>query len=251
MTHESPRGGLRATGTGPHHRTEAWPSPEGGYKPLSEIGDPITDAEVRALELEPAGWRGWRPTTPERAASIAAAAARIGPGSNIDPIPFRIPGEPVECSVCGEPAPPSTCGTPVCGGICVGVLLERLVSDPALVDAHFTRGDGSGGLVQVRPPAPKRKRIRLRPIIGRASVERALERLVDCRTVLERHGADVRWGRTARCPFHDDEHPSMSLYERGGRSRAHCFPCDFDGDPIDLEAAITGEDLKTTIRRWG
>jgi hypothetical protein len=42
----------------------------------------------------------------------------------------------------------------------------------------------------------------------------------------------------------------MSLYERHGRSRAHCFPCDFDGDALDLEAALSGEDLATTIRRW-
>lgn len=82
-------------------------------------------------------------------------------------------------------------------------------------------------------------------------MDRALERLVDCRTVLERHGVDVRWGRSARCPLHEDRTPSMSLYERVGKSRAHCHGCQWDGDVIDLEAALAGEDLPQTIKRWG
>jgi hypothetical protein len=124
--------------------------------------------------------------------------------------------------------------------------------DPAIADELYTRADGSGGRPPRRPITPphrtKRRSVVLR---GSISVDRALQRLGECRTVLERHGVDVRWGRTAQCPFHDDQHPSMSLYERNGRSRAHCFPCDFDGDALDLEAALAGEDLTTTIRRWG
>ena len=42
----------------------------------------------------------------------------------------------------------------------------------------------------------------------------------------------------------------MSVYERDGKSRVHCHSCDWSGDALDLEAALAGEDLETTIRRW-
>jgi hypothetical protein len=232
-------------GQAPHHRS-GWPAPPGGWLRLSEIGDRLSDDQIRALGLEPAR-RGWRALTPELNQRLTEAATRTGPGNYEGYIPFSIPGPDVECIVCGEPAPPSSCDSPVCGGICAGVLMERVLEH---AEELYTRGDGSGGTPAIRPAAPPKPK--LRPIApGRPSVERALERLGSVRDVLERHGVDVRWGRVARCPLHDDEHPSMSLYERRGRSRAHCFPCDFDGDAIDLESAISGEDVATTIRRWG
>jgi CHC2 zinc finger len=226
----------------PQHPT-SWPAPSGGFKPASEIGDPIDDGQVRELGFEPLR-RGWRPLTTRLADVIEASVGCIGPGATRDPVPFRIPGT-AECVVCGEHAPASTVGTPTCSPICVAVASEAVVPG-----GHITRGDGSGGTPPARPPAPPKPNVRPIPP-GRQSVERALERLGSVRDVLERHGVDVRWGRTARCPLHDDEHPSMSLYERRGRSRAHCFPCGWDGDAIDLEAAIAGEDVLTTIRRWG
>jgi hypothetical protein len=242
--HESPRRGLRATGTGPQHRSLPWPPPEGGWRKTSEIGDRTSDADVRALGFEPAR-RGWIPKTDVVRARVEAADARrryAGPET------FGIPGGPVECTVCGCAAEPSTVATPTCGGVCTAVLMHQLLA--TIGSDLYTRGDGGGGRAPVRPK-PKRPRPTPRPIRGSASVARALERLGSVRDVLERHGVDVRWGRTARCPFHDDEHPSMSLYERAGKSRAHCYPCSWDGDVLDLEAALAGEEVVTTIRRWG
>lgn len=83
------------------------------------------------------------------------------------------------------------------------------------------------------------------------SVERARERLGDCRSVLERHGARVR-GRAVFCPLHPNERtPAGSLYTSGERSRFHCHGCDFDGDAIDLEAALTERSIGDVIREWG
>jgi hypothetical protein len=215
--------------------------------------DPLTDLEIRALGFEPLardpfGRRCWRPSTSERRESMEAAAAATGAGSYTDPVPFRIPGAST-CCVCGDPSEASTVETPTCGAICTAVLMDRLM--PVIEQHLYSHGDGSGGLPARRPVPPRpRKRVSVLPT-GPVSVERALERLVDCRTVLERHGVDVRWGRNARCPFHDDTNPSMSLYERDGKSRAHCFPCDWDGDAVDLEAALVAEDLKITITKWG
>jgi CHC2 zinc finger len=251
VKHESPRGGLRATGQVSHQDTDCRRPPEGGRLELAQIGSPLTDAEIRLLGFEPAGWRGWSPRTQELADQLHAAdARRTDRALSFVYVPFRIPGDPVACAVCGEDAPPSTVGTPTCSAICTAVLMDEFFARNA--DALFTRGDGSGGHDAVRPitPARPRKRLSVAPT-GSFSVEQALERLGDCRTVLERHGVAVRWGRIARCPFHPDEHPSMSLYERAGKSRAHCFPCDWSGDALDLEAALTGEDLPQTIRRWG
>jgi CHC2 zinc finger len=216
---------------------------EGG--PQQRSATPLTDEEIRALGFDPTR-RGWVPFNEEAAQRVAVANARRYEGT----ASFRIPGDPVPCTLCDEPAEPSTVGMPVCGGICAAVLMHQLIAE--IGDALYSKADGSGGTAPVRPitPPPSRRRLS-EPPRGPFSIERARERVGDCRDVLERHGVDVRWGRTARCPFHDDQHPSMSLYERHGRSRAHCFPCDFDGDALDLEAALSGEDLATTIRRWG
>jgi hypothetical protein len=214
--------------------------------PQEPSADRLSDEQVRALGFEPTR-RGWRPLTAEVDQRIDEAMSRIGPGSNTDPIPFRIPGT-AECAVCGEDAEASTCGTPTCSWVCVSVLMEQLL--PKIADHLYTRGDGSGGTAAIRPPAPPKPK--LRPIHGgRPSVERALERLGDCSTVLERHGHRLR-GRMVFCPFHENSRTrAMSVYERSGKSRAHCHSCDFDGDAIDLEAAISGEDVVTTIKRWG
>ena len=36
------------------------------------------------------------------------------------------------------------------------------------------------------------------------------------------------------CPWHDDTHPSLTLYERTGENRCHCFSCDKGGAVIDF-----------------
>jgi hypothetical protein len=230
--------------------TEAWPEPEGGYKPIEQIGDPLTDDEVRDLGFDIVGWHGWRPQSQELVDRLNAVDARRTDRtlSFVD-VPFRIPGT-AECTVCDETAEASTCGTPTCSWICTAVLMEQLL--PAIADSLHTRGDGSGGCDAVQPITPTRSREWLSVVPrGSFSVETALERLVDCCSVLERHGARMRGAKMAYCPFHpNDRTPAMSLYERGGKSRVHCHSCDWSGDALDLEAALAGEDLKTTIRRW-
>lgn len=36
------------------------------------------------------------------------------------------------------------------------------------------------------------------------------------------------------CPWHEDSHPSLTLYERTGENRCHCFSCRRGGSVIDL-----------------
>ncbi len=36
------------------------------------------------------------------------------------------------------------------------------------------------------------------------------------------------------CPWHDDNHPSLALYERTGENRCHCFSCGQGGSVIDF-----------------
>lgn len=36
------------------------------------------------------------------------------------------------------------------------------------------------------------------------------------------------------CPWHEDAHPSLTLYERTGENRCHCFSCGRGGSVIDL-----------------
>ena len=45
--------------------SEAWPEPEGGWRDIDDIGDVMTDDEIRALGFEPTE-RGWRRTWPEK-----------------------------------------------------------------------------------------------------------------------------------------------------------------------------------------
>jgi hypothetical protein len=44
--------------------SEGWP-PEGGWLEIDDIGDVMTDEEIRALGFEPTE-RGWRRTWPEK-----------------------------------------------------------------------------------------------------------------------------------------------------------------------------------------
>lgn len=36
------------------------------------------------------------------------------------------------------------------------------------------------------------------------------------------------------CPWHDDKHPSLTLYERTGENRCHCFSCGKGGSVVDF-----------------
>ena len=53
--------------------------------------------------------------------------------------------------------------------------------------------------------------------------------------VARRLGDSVRKAgmqHVTRCPWHDDEHPSLSLVEGKGKNYCHCFACDKGGDVI-------------------
>lgn len=39
---------------------------------------------------------------------------------------------------------------------------------------------------------------------------------------------------TTNCPWHDDQHPSLTLYERTNENRCHCFSCGKGGSVIDF-----------------
>ena len=40
--------------------------------------------------------------------------------------------------------------------------------------------------------------------------------------------------RKTLCPWHEDSHPSLTLYERSGENRCHCFACGKGGSVIDF-----------------
>ena len=54
--------------------------------------------------------------------------------------------------------------------------------------------------------------------------------------VAERLGKVKRAGSVYKtlCPWHDDKHPSLTLYERTGENRCYCFSCGKGGSVIDL-----------------
>ncbi len=55
--------------------------------------------------------------------------------------------------------------------------------------------------------------------------------------VARRLGMDLRRAGTVSrtlCPWHDDRHPSLVLYERTDENRCHCFSCGKGGSAIDL-----------------
>ncbi len=58
---------------------------------------------------------------------------------------------------------------------------------------------------------------------------------VPIREVAERCGLAVR-GKSCLCPFHDDHHPSLVLYD----DHYHCFACGAHGDVTDLAARLLG-----------
>lgn len=79
-------------------------------------------------------------------------------------------------------------------------------------------------------------------------VEAALSRAGSPADVLRRHGVTVR-GRMARCPFHPDKSPSLSLFKgTDGKERWRCHGCDQGGDALDLTAALHGCDVRDLLR---
>ena len=60
----------------------------------------------------------------------------------------------------------------------------------------------------------------------------------------ERYGLKVSRSRMACCPFHDDRHPSLRLYD----DHFFCFACAVHGDVIDLTAKLLGVPVSEAIR---
>ena len=50
------------------------------------------------------------------------------------------------------------------------------------------------------------------------------------------------------CPWHKDEHPSLTLYERTDENRCHCFACGKGGSVIDYVMQHEGWDFKDACR---
>ena len=61
----------------------------------------------------------------------------------------------------------------------------------------------------------------------------------------ERYGLTVGRNGMTLCPFHDDHHPSLKLYD----DHFFCFACEAHGDVIDLTAKLLGISIPEAIRR--
>lgn len=59
--------------------------------------------------------------------------------------------------------------------------------------------------------------------------------------------AGSRW--VTNCPWHDDKHPSLTLYETSHENRCHCFACGQGGTPIDFVMAKEGIDFKEACEK--
>jgi hypothetical protein len=70
---------------------------------------------------------------------------------------------------------------------------------------------------------------------------------VDLPALLAAEGIEVRHGK-ARCPFHDDRRPSLSVYYRGGRWRFRCPVCRVGGDALDWLRERQGLDAAAAAR---
>ena len=79
----------------------------------------------------------------------------------------------------------------------------------------------------------------------RFDVERL--RAIPIPQVVERWGSRLkkvgsRW--VTNCPWHADEHPSLTLYETDGENRCYCFACGRGGSVIDYVMAKDGVDFR-------
>jgi len=61
----------------------------------------------------------------------------------------------------------------------------------------------------------------------------------------ERYGLKVSRSSMACCPFHDDRHPSLRLYD----DHFYCFACNAHGDVIDMTSKLLSVPVAEAIRR--
>lgn len=66
---------------------------------------------------------------------------------------------------------------------------------------------------------------------------------------MRKAGADVSRPKAIRCPFHDDKHPSSSIYEdEKGIWRFKCFACDINYDVYDVQAKLSNRTPADILR---
>lgn len=72
-------------------------------------------------------------------------------------------------------------------------------------------------------------------------------RSIPVSAVAEEFGTVVRKGSVhfTCCPWHEDRHPSLALYEKTGENHCHCFSCGKGGSTIDFVMAQLGCDFPT------
>ena len=68
---------------------------------------------------------------------------------------------------------------------------------------------------------------------------------VSCREAAERYGVEVNHSGMARCPFHNDRHPSLYVAD----DHYYCFACGEHGDVIDFAAKLFGLPLYEAAQR--
>ena len=68
---------------------------------------------------------------------------------------------------------------------------------------------------------------------------------VSCREATERYGVEVNHYGMARCPFHNDRHPSLYVAD----DHYYCFACGEHGDVIDFTAKLFGLPLYEAAQR--
>jgi DNA primase len=67
---------------------------------------------------------------------------------------------------------------------------------------------------------------------------------LSCRELLEMHGIETNRKGRARCCFHDDNRPSMAVFD----DHVHCYACGAHADVIALAAQLYGVDNCEAIR---
>ena len=68
---------------------------------------------------------------------------------------------------------------------------------------------------------------------------------VSCREATEWYGVEVNHYGMARCPFHNDRHPSLYVAD----DHYYCFACGEHGDVIDFAARLFGLQLYEAAQR--
>ena len=67
---------------------------------------------------------------------------------------------------------------------------------------------------------------------------------LSCSNLLAMHGIEVNRKGRARCCFHDDNRPSMAVFD----DHVHCYACGAHADVIALAAQLYGTDNREAIR---